>query len=462
MKKNLYLLITAFILSAAILFAGHGKAFAQDDNKAKKVSGDTKKYRAESIALLKEMKENLEKYYYDKNFRGIDLEAKVKAAKDRINTLEYNWQMYRVLVQFLMDFDDSHTRFQLPSRADFFDYGFSMQMFGAECFIISVKKGSDAEKQGLVVGDKIVNIGKFKPHREDLWKILYVLYKLDPADTVDLAVEKLDGAQQKLTVKAKTMTQKERREELKSKKNKEKFEPFKCQEVNTQTIACKLYTFVVERNDIDKMMKQARNYPKMILDLRGNGGGLVSIEEYLLGHFFEQDVKIGDVISRDKTETRYAKTRGDKVYKGDLVVLIDSRSASAAEMTSRVLQLEKRAKIVGDVSSGAVMTSYGIGLFSPASSLSVYVLSSVGMSVSVADVVMKDGSRLEKVGVIPDVPVIPTGAALNKKMDAVLAYAASMLGAKLTPEKAGEFYFITQKENDEDLDKNADEGDGDK
>jgi C-terminal processing protease CtpA/Prc len=166
----------------------------------------------------------------------------------------------------------------------------------------------------------------------------------------------------------------------------------------------------------------------------------------LLGHFFERDVKIGNIITRDKTDERFAKTRGDRVFKGELVVLVDSRSASAAEMTARTLQIEKRAKIVGDVSAGAVMTSYSLGLFSPSSALADEVISYVGMSVSIADVVMSDGTRLEKVGVIPDVPVIPTGMALNKKMDAVLAYAATLLGAELTPEKAGEFYFITRKD----------------
>lgn len=462
MKKNLYLLISAFILCATIFFSGQSKAFAQEENSQKKVSGETKKYRAESIALLKEIKDTLEKFYYDKNYHSMDLETKVKAAKDRINTLDYNWQMYRVLVQFLMDFDDSHTSFQLPPRTDYFDYGFSMQMFGTDCFITAVKKDSDAEKQGLKVGDQLLNIGKFKPNRKDLWKILYVLYKLDPANTVDLKIKKLDGAEQNLTIKAKTMTQKERREELKKKKTKEKFEPVKCQEINTTTIACKLYSFVVEKDDIDKMMKQAKNYQKMILDLRGNGGGYVMIEEYLIGFFFDHDVKIGDIVTREKTETRFAKTHGDRTYKGDLVVLVDSRSASAAEMTARTLQLEKRAKIVGDVSSGMVMTSIYVPLFRSASALSDMIISYVGMSVTIADVIMKDGSRLEKTGVLPDAPVIPTGEALNKKMDAVLAYAASMLGAELSPEKAGEFYFITQKENDEDLDKGEDTGDGDK
>lgn len=426
------------------------KIFAQEDSNSKKVSGETKKHREQTISFLKEIKGNLKKYYYDPKYHGIDLDARFTAAEERIKTLEYNWQMYRVLVQVLMDFNDSHTKFQLPPRDDYFDYGFSMQMFGNDCYITAVKKDSDAEKQGLAVGDQILSIGKFKPTRRDLWKINYVLYRLDPKDTVDLTIGKLNGTQQKLTVKAKTMTQKERREELKKKKIKEKFEAFKCQEINSDTIACKLDTFVVEKNDIDKMMTQVGKHSKFILDLRGNGGGLILIEEYLLGHFFDRDIKVADMVTREKTETRMAKSRGDRVYKGDLVVLVDSRSASAAEMTARVLQLEKRAKIVGDVSSGAVMTSYYLGLFGATSGLSDFAATRVGMSISVADVVMRDGSRLENIGVIPDVPVIPTGDALAKKTDAVLAYAASMLGVELSPEKAGEFYFITQKENDDD------------
>lgn len=428
-----------------------------DDSKPKKASGETKKYRQQTLSLLNEMKGILKEHYYDEKYRGIDLDARFEAAKERIKTFDYNWQMYRVLVQVLMDFNDSHTRFLMPPRTDYFDYGFSTQIFGDKCFIVSVKKDSDAEKQGLAVGDQILNIGKFVPNRANLWKILYVLYKLDPSDRVDLKILKLDGTEKDLTVKAKTMTQKERREELKKNKSQDKFEPFKCQEVNAEILACKLYTFETEKSQIDKMMKQARNYPKLILDLRGNGGGLVSIEEYLVGHFFDHDVKIADIITRKKTETRIAESRGDKVFKGDLIVLIDSNSASASEVFSRVIQIEHRGKIVGDISKGAVMTSIFVPMFSPASALSDIVITSVGMSVTVGDVIMRDGSRLENVGVIPDEAVIPRNSALFEKMDPILAYSASMFGANLTPEKAGEFYFIRSKSDDEDLsDENED------
>ncbi len=63
---------------------------------------------------------------------------------------------------------------------------------------------------------------------------------------------------------------------------------------------------------------------------------------------------------------------------------------------------------------------------------------------------MKDGSRLEGVGVIPDEAIGPTPLGLAKKADPVLAQAAMMLGAQLTPEQAGKFYFMTGKQEDDD------------
>lgn len=455
MKKSIKAVFCCLFLM--VTFTAVRTAFSQESEKPGKVSGDTKKYRQEALRLLDEIKGIIKENYYDPKFHGIDLNSRFKAAEERIKTLEYNWQMYRVLVQVLMDFNDSHTRFQMPSRSDYFDYGFSMQMFGNDCYVVSVKKDSDAAKQGLAVGDKILNIGKYTPSRQHLWKIVYVLYRLDPLDTVDLKIQKLDNSVQNLTVKARTMTHKERRAELKKKKSNEKFEPYKCKAVNSEILACKLYTFVTEKTTVDKMMKEARNYKKLILDLRGNGGGYVVLEEYLVGHFFEKDVKIADIITRKKTETRIAESRGDKVFKGELVVLVDSNSASAAEIFSRVIQIEKRGKIIGDVSKGAVMTSIYRGLFSPASAFAVMVFSSVGMSVTIGDVVMKDGSRLENTGVLPDYAVVPNALALSKKMDPILAHAATTLGAELSPEKAGEFYFITQKDDDEDLDKDDDD-----
>jgi C-terminal processing protease CtpA/Prc len=325
-----------------------------------------------------------------------------------------------------------------------------MQMIGDECFITSVKNGSDARSQGIEVGDQVVGLGKFKPNRRDLWKMTYVLYKLDPAHTLDLTIRKPDGTEKSVTIKAKTMTDKEFRAEQKARKEKDKYVPFKCQEISKEVVGCKLYSFIVEKNDIDKMMKQAAKYPKLILDLRGNSGGYVTIEQYLLSHFFDREVKIADLITQTKKETRFTKPVGDRQYKGEVTVLIDGNSASAAEMTARVLQLEKRATIYGDISSGSVMTSITLPFRSIMSALADAAIIQVGMSVTVADVIMRDGSRLENKGVIPDEILQPSALGLAKKTDPVLAYAAHKLGAEISPEQAGGYYFIVEKGENED------------
>lgn len=444
MEKTPTSLKNLLVSMLLILLFGTGLTFKAQDKKPQ-LSMQAQQARDYSLQYLDSMEKIIRERYYDPKFRGIDLKARIEAAKARIKTLEYNWQMYRVLAQVLIDFNDSHTYLLLPPRTDNFQYGFGVQMIGDECYVTSVKKETDAARQGVEPGDQIVLLGKFKPNRRDLWKMMYVLYKLDPADTLDLRIRKPDGTEKALTVKAKTMTKSQFRAELEKRWAMKKEAPFKCQELNGEVIACKLYTFSVEKSDVDKMMKQVAKYPKLILDLRGNGGGYVAIEQYLLSHFFDKEIKIADLVTRKKNETRMTKPVGDRQYKGELAVLIDSDSASAAEVTALVLQLEGRAKIYGDVSSGSVMTSVQVP-FEVIGAFADYVNMNVGMSVTIADVVMRDGSRIENSGVKPDEALIPSGAALAKKTDPVLAFAASKFGVDVSPEKAGSFYFMVEKD----------------
>jgi carboxyl-terminal processing protease len=95
-------------------------------------------------------------------------------------------------------------------------------------------------------------------------------------------------------------------------------------------------------------MGKVHKYKTLILDLRGNGGGWVSTVTRLISNLIDHDVKIADSVSRKETKPMLAKTRADKAYKGKLIVLVDSRSASASEVLSRTVQLEKRGTVIGD------------------------------------------------------------------------------------------------------------------
>ena len=117
-----------------------------------------------------------------------------------------------------------------------------------------------------------------------------------------------------------------------------------------------------------------------------------------------------------------------------------------------------RGKVVGDVSAGAVMTSYNMGLALERGTSSFLTVTPYGLNVTIADLIMSDGNRLEHVGVMPDHPVGPSPYALANRNDPVLAFAAKLFGAEITPEEAGKLEFLFKKpENDEEEDENTTE-----
>lgn len=133
-----------------------------------------------------------------------------------------------------------------------------------------------------------------------------------------------------------------------------------------------------------------------------------------------------------------------------MVVLVDSKSSSAAEIFARVVQLEKRGVVLGDRSAGAVMESQ---YFQHAVSLSPTTMSSYGATISVAALFMSDGGTLEKVGVTPQERILPTPADLADGRDPVLARAAELVGIKMTAQEASKvFPFEWPKEQMPEID----------
>ena len=112
--------------------------------------------------------------------------------------------------------------------------------------------------------------------------------------------------------------------------------------VGDQVLIWKMTDFDLTDAQVDDAMSRAKKHKTLILDLRGNRGGWITTINRLVSNLFDRDVKIGESKYRKETKPQIAKSRGEKSFDGKLIILVDSRSASASEVLARTIQLEKR------------------------------------------------------------------------------------------------------------------------
>ena len=398
--------------------------------------------------MLKRIKDELKKTYYDPKFHGVDVEASFKAAEAKIKDARSVGQIFGIVAQVLGELDDSHTYFLPPIRAGRTEYGWTMQIVGDRCFVSSVDEGSDAQAKGVKPGDEVLEASGFVLGRPNLWKFQYLIYALRPQPGLRVVLRSPNGEQRQLDLVAKQiegrryndMTYNELMHdavqgELEAKQLRDRFKSF-----GEQLFIWKMNAFDLVNSQVDGAIDKARNHQALILDLRGNGGGRVTTINRLVANLFDRDVKISDEVTRKETKAEIAKSRGDKAFKGKLVVLVDSRSASASEILARLVQLEKRGTVIGDQTAGAVMASVYFG-----DQIGMGVAILYGASITVSDVIMSDGKSLEKVGVTPDEVRLPSAADLAAGRDPVMSYAASLFGVTLDPVEAGKLFPIEIK-----------------
>ncbi len=91
---------------------------------------------------------------------------------------------------------------------------------------------------------------------------------------------------------------------------------------------------------------------KLILDLRGNGGGFLKTAVDLADEFLMNGLQIVYTEGRTHPKKIYNATTKGGFEKNDLVVLIDEGSASASEIVAGALQDNDRATIIGRRSFG--------------------------------------------------------------------------------------------------------------
>lgn len=193
--------------------------------------------------------------------------------------------------------------------------------------------------------------------------------------------------------------------------------------------------FNVWMTAVDRPFQQAidqhRGAAGIVVDLRGNPGGLAAMMMGIAGHFVPEPIPLGVMKTRDNelkftVNPRRVNAAGERVeiYAGPVAILVDGLSGSASECFTGGMQSLKRVRVFGERSMGAALPSQ----FDKLPNGDVFIHAT-------GDFVTADGTRLEGRGVLPDQAVPLTRKALLAGQDAPLEAALAWIDSAGRHEK---------------------------
>jgi carboxyl-terminal processing protease len=177
---------------------------------------------------------------------------------------------------------------------------------------------------------------------------------------------------------------------------------------------------------LDEAIDRFRSSKGVVLDLRGNPGGVLTMIMGVSGYFLDAPVNLGVIKTRESALNLVANPRrvgldGQSVtpFAGPLAILVDSGSYSASEIFTGGMQSIKRARVFGTRTAGGALPAVLERL--PGGDVLQY---------AIGDFTTATGERIEGRGVIPDTIVTPTRAELVAGHDPVLDAALDWIASQ--------------------------------
>ena len=350
----------------------------------------------EKIDLFGEVLETIKEEYVDE----VD---EVEVMDSAINGLLQSLDPYSAYMS-----PKSYKGMQTDTKGEFGGLGIEIGMVSGVIKVISPIDGTPAANAGIKAGDYIVRINGAQVQGKSL------------TEAVELMRGPI-GSSIKLTVR---------------RKNKKKALEFKIVRavIEVKSVQAKLIGDKKEigylrlksfnENSDEQLFENINNFEKnnnlagYILDLRNNPGGLLN-QAISVSDFFLNDGEIVSTKGRKISETRkFFSKKGDGINGKPLIVIINTGSASAAEIVSGALKDHKRARILGE-------RSYGKG-----SVQSIIPLrNGGGLRLTISKYYLPSGKSISEVGVMPDIFVEEKGNdfKINTDTDNQLKYAVDLL-----------------------------------
>jgi carboxyl-terminal processing protease len=281
-----------------------------------------------SMELMDLIHQHLDMYFVDEIKPG-------KMSKDAIDAMLKGLDPYTVYYHE-SDMED----YRLMTTGQYGGIGALIRKMGKYTYIAEPYEGNPAQKSGLLAGDRILEIdGKNMAEK--------------PSDEVSSALKGPKGS----TIKVKILRNEKEELIIPITRDEIKLPDVPYTGMLNESIGyIKLNSFTqTAGSDVKKALLdlKQKNANQLVLDLRGNGGGLLIEAVKIVNLFVKKGQLVVSTKGRIQEENRVYKTLEEPIDLSiPLVVLIDEGSASASEIVAGSLQDLDRAVIIGNTSFG--------------------------------------------------------------------------------------------------------------
>lgn len=320
--------------------------------------------------------------YYDPNLNGQDLDKWKKRYRDKIKTDE---DVDVAINSILESLDDPYSKYldkhdyaeqNTSINSKITGVGVNIASIGGKVVIINVIEGTPAQKAGLKDGD--------------------IIMKVDDKDATGLKpsqVATLVRGEENTKV---TLTI------LRDKKNIKKTiirKDIKIKNVKSKTEGdigyIQILSFIgsTTYNEFLEALANTEKTKGLIIDLRGNSGGLLPNAVYMANLFINKG-NIVSIVGRNGYKKKIKAQDLKYQVKKPIVLLIDENSASASEIFSGALKDYRKATIIGTKSFGKGMVQRIIPM-----------PNETGINLTIAKYLTPNDTDINKKGIEPDIKV---------------------------------------------------------
>jgi carboxyl-terminal processing protease len=281
-----------------------------------------------SLEIMDQIYEHLELYFVDETKNG-------QLAKTGIDA------MLKELDPYTVYYHESNIEdYRLMTTGQYGGIGALIRQIGDFSYISEPYEGKPAQKVGLKAGDKILSIDGKTMEKKTTEEVSDAL-KGPKGTSFELVIERAGEGKKNFQIT---------RDEIKL----PDVPYFGMLRENVGYIKLNSFTPTAAsdvKSAIEKL--QAQGMKELVLDLRGNGGGLLIEAVKIVNFFVPKNQLVVTTKGRVQEENRTYKTLEEPFAPNmPLVVLIDGGSASASEIVAGSLQDLDRAVIMGEISFG--------------------------------------------------------------------------------------------------------------